>query len=207
MRDYEDEIKEKIKKGEALNTKFNFSVLKYFWESNISGKKHSDSVPRFLRTISILKNFSENELRILCNNMHRRHFSKGEVVFSQSQIGIGFYLIYSGEVQLMVEESYLQGKDTVTSQEESLLRLEKGDYFGELALLQEKNTRSVTAISTENSILLGLFRPDLDNLINLHTIIAAKLLQSISLIISERLFLLSQEYQSLKQRLEQIKRS
>ena len=45
-----------------------------------------------------------------------------------------------------------------------VINLEKYDYFGELALLQGHGPRNATVTAKQNSELLGIFRPDVEEL-------------------------------------------
>lgn len=87
-----------------------------------------------------------------------------------------------------------------------VVSLDSGDYFGELALLQENSLRNASAISRDNTLLLGIFKPDVEELINIHPIIATKLLQSISIIIANRLYSLTKEARSMKQKLFELEK-
>lgn len=68
-------------------------------------------------------------------------------------------------------------------------------------MLQKKHNRTATARAASNCVLLGIFKPDLDNLIYEKPIIASKLLQSVSLIIANRLYSITQEVRVLKEKL------
>ncbi|MCF8058008.1 MAG: cyclic nucleotide-binding domain-containing protein [Bacteriovoracaceae bacterium] len=196
---YEDEINQDILNSKKLPEKLEISVLRYFWQSNPLIGKKTDSIPRFLRKIDVLSNFSENELRILAKYLHLRKFQPGEVIFKQGELGVGFYLLYNGYADIIVENT--EGTDEVKPSSKHILTLEKSDYFGELALLQEISIRNASAVSRQGCELLGLFKPDLEELINHYPVIAAKLLQSISLIVANRLFSLTREVQELKYKL------
>lgn len=197
---YEEKIKGKINDGEELPQKLEISVLRYFWQSNPVINKKSDSIPRFLRKIDVLNNFTENELRILSKYLHLRKFSPGEIVFKQGDLGVGFYLIFSGYTDVIVETSSLD-KEGQSEGTKHVLTLEKFDSFGELALLQETSVRNASAISRQGCELLGIFKPDVEEMINSYPIVAAKLLQSVSLIVANRLFSLTREVQQLKYKL------
>ena len=64
---------------------------------------NKNSIPKFLRRIKVLENFSDNELRLLSNSLHLRQFDDGEVIFKQNDNGVGFYFIYGGRVDIIVE--------------------------------------------------------------------------------------------------------
>lgn len=197
---YEKEINQKIENNEQLPKKLDISMVKYFWQANPLSSVKGGNIPKFLRGIEVLKNFSENELRILSQFMHLRRFENKEVVFRQHDLGVGFYFLYVGNVDVIVDSNNEESSENSNY----LLSLEKGDYFGELALLQENSTRNATVVSRGNTELLGIFKPDVENLIDNHPVVAAKLLQSVSLIIANRLFSVTREVRELKYKLSQI---
>lgn len=198
MSSYENEIKSAGEKKQNLLSRIDFPMMKYLWLANPLSGARRDSIPRFLRNIELLKNFSDNELRILSKFMHSRKFSDGEVIFRQGEIGIGFYFIYSGVVELNFQE------DTVELEGSKFLELDEFNYFGELALLQDNHPRGATAISKTRSELVGIFKPDLEHLIEHHPRIAAKLLQSMSLAIADRLLHLTLEASKLNRQLRTL---
>jgi CRP-like cAMP-binding protein len=157
-------------------------------------------LPKFLGKIEVLKNFSDNELRILSKFMHLRSFENKEVIFRQHDLGVGFYLVYSGNVDVIVDSD----KEDDSERSNYLLSLERRDYFGELALLQENSARNATVIARGNTELVGIFKPDVEMLISNYPVVAAKLLQSVSLIIANRLFSVTREVRELKYKLSQI---
>lgn len=201
---YEKRILSKIDSGEGYPKRLDYSILQYFWQSNPLGvKKDSETIPRFLRQIDVLKNFTDGELRILCNHLHFRKFSAQEKIFSQGDLGVGFYFVFNGYADIVVESSSMDSREKKPN---IVLTLEKYDYFGELALLQEASKRSASAISREGCELLGILKPDIEELIYGHPLIAAKLLQSVSLIVANRLFSVTKEVKELKHKLSQISR-
>ncbi len=182
---YEADSKDKIDKKEPIPGKLNISVLRYFWQASpIFGNK-KNTIPDFLRNVKVFKNFTENELRILANFLHLRNFSADEVVFEQNDVGVGCFLIYSGNVHVFSGNQFVAA-------------LEKYDLFGELALVQEGGLRSATAIAKNEAVLLGLFKPDLELLMEDSPLIATKFFQSISLTIANRFTQVTQDIQTLK---------
>jgi CRP-like cAMP-binding protein len=209
MGSYERGINEKVKKGTPLPEKLDISVVKYFWQASPLTGTRRDTVPKFLRSIDVLKNFSDNELRLLAKYLHMRTFDNGEEVFEQGDLGVGFYFIYSGHVDVIVDQKkHDQIEDQVghTNDSKLILSLERFDYFGELALLQDHSARNATVVARESCILLGVFKPDVEELINYYPIVAAKLLQSVSLIVANRLHSLTKEARLLKYKLSQLEK-
>ena len=171
------------------NKKLQYSLLKYFWEANPIIQRKKDTIPKFLRKLEIFNDFSEIELFTFSQYLHRRNYTEKENIFKKGSLGIGFYL-----VQLGVVEVELENENIV---------LENGDYFGERALLQDDNVRGVSTYScSPRTILLALFRPDLEEMIEKHPLVAAKLLQSLSKIIILRLGAITAEVDKLKIQLQ-----
>jgi len=197
---YEKEIKETGIRDNALSSKLDFGMMKYLWMANPLSRVRKDSIPRFLRNVELLKNFSDNELRILAKFMHSRKFAEGDIVFREGEIGIGFYFIFSGIIELAkVDFSHEAG-------EEKFIALEEFSYFGEMALLQDGTHRSATAIAKNRAELVGIFKPDLEHLIENHPVIAAKLIQSISLALADRLYNLTEEASKMSRRLRKLEK-
>lgn len=195
---YEKEIKEAGANKVELTKKIDFSMMKYLWLANPLSGSRKDSIPKFLRNVELLKNFSDNELRILAKYLHNRKFAEGEVVFRAGEIGIGFYFIFSGTIELSHDDL-----DSEVNNEKFLV-LEEFSYFGELALLQEGSQRTATALARNKCELVGIFKPDLDSLIVRHPVIAAKLIQSISIALADRLYFLTNEASKMYKRIKQL---
>jgi len=197
---YEKEVKENGIEDNNLTKKIDFGVMKYLWMANPLSRVRRDSIPRFLRNVELLKSFSDNELRILSKYMHSRKFSESDVVFREGEIGIGFYFIFSGLIELSKTD---YGHEVG---EEKFLILDEFSYFGEMALLQDGNPRSATAIAKSPCELVGIFKPDLERLIENSPVIAAKLIQSISLALADRLYHLTEEASKISRRLRKLER-
>jgi len=195
---YESEIKETGADKLELTKKIDFTMMKYLWLANPLSGARKDSIPKFLRNVELLKNFSDNELRVLAKYMHNRKFSEDEVVFRSGEIGIGFYFIFSGMIELSHDDI------DVEISSEKFLALEEFAYFGELALLQEGNKRTATAVARNKCELVGIFKPDLDNLIVRHPVMAAKLIQSISIALADRLYFVTSEASKMYKRIKQL---
>lgn len=191
MSSYEQEIEKKLANKEALPETLDIPTLKYFWQANPL-VRNKQTIPKFLRKVQVLSNFTDYELMILSRFMHYRNFAKDECVFKEGDIGVGFYLILSGTVRICTACDD-GGSNLVVS-------LDRNEYFGELAILQEKGVRNASAIAGEQSELLGIFKPDLEKMIHSHPIIATKFLHSISIITANRFYNVTSEIKRLKQK-------
>jgi CRP/FNR family cyclic AMP-dependent transcriptional regulator len=192
------------KKGLRLS----IPALKYFWQSSLLGSRASDNIPQFLRHLDIFSEFSVNELRILSQSMHFRFYETKELVFRQGERGAGFYFVVKGEVLLVApDEPSGEGESYYLGIPEKAIRLilKKNGSFGELALIQENNIRSVDAIASMPSMLLGIFRPDLENLIRNEPVVAAKFLQSLLVILGARISALTADLQNKNAVVKELK--
>ena len=197
---YESKQRKKTSEEQLNEDRINISTLKYFWLSNPK-LNSAKNIPKFLRSIPVIGNFTDNELRILTRHMHNRSFGDGEVIFRQGEVGFGFYFIYDGHVDITVNAQPTDGIEATR-----LLRLDRGEYFGELSLLEDHGLRNVSAISRQGCELLGIFKPDVDQLIAYYPVVGAKLLRSVSQIIANRFYSLSQEVRELKFRLADLEK-
>lgn len=207
MSSYESEVWEAKQDRQELPAKLDISTVKYFWQLNPLIKSNKYSIPRFLRKLSVLSNFSDFELQVLIRYLHHRTFAPDEVIFRQNEEGIGFYFIYGGQVDIYVQtDNPTDDSPEVAAMKRHVVTLERGEYFGELALLQEKSLRSAECVAKNVVELLGIFKPDMEEMIAQHPVVAAKLLQSISMIIANRLYTITKEVGELKYRICQLEK-
>ncbi|MBF0314974.1 MAG: cyclic nucleotide-binding domain-containing protein [Oligoflexia bacterium] len=191
---FESMIQRKIDTKDSMPAKLNISVLKFYWQSGLFASTNSNNIPVFLRHIEIFKNFRLHELKKLSEYLHHRTFEPGEVIFRQGDRGTGLYLVLSGEVNVShVQES--------TNRQSRVVLLKKYDHFGELALLQSKNVRTATAVAEAPCRLLGIFIPDLEEMLENDPTIGAKLLQSLSCVLVNKLSAATEELRVLGRKL------
>ena len=74
-----------------------------------------------------------------------RTYQKSQVVFAEGSLGKEMYVIYSGKVNLYADMASGKGK--------LLANIEAGDFFGEMALVDD-SPRSATAIVDEDNTQL-----------------------------------------------------
>lgn len=187
------------------NDRIDIGLLKFFWQINPLLKSSKNKIPKFLRDMDIFKNFTDLELWELSKAFHLRKFEKGDVIFKEDEQGVGFYILMNGRVDIIIEKNHsVFGDNNPEPQSRVVVTLERRSYFGELALLQDGHIRNASAVAQETSELIGIFKPDLDIIINERPVIASKLLQSISLIVANRLYSTTQELRRLKERLKNL---
>ncbi|HEY6606933.1 MAG TPA: cyclic nucleotide-binding domain-containing protein [Gaiellaceae bacterium] len=119
-----------------------------------------------LKRVPIFSDLDGKELERIAGSMKQRTFNAGDTVTAEGQTGIGFFVIDSGEAK-------------VTVGGEERRRLGPGDYFGEVALLNE-TTRTATITAETELRCYGMTSWEFRPLVETHGSIAWKLLQAMS---------------------------
>ncbi len=196
---YEKEMMDKNSKGEPSSDRLDIPILKYLWDASPLSFLTKESYHDFFKKISVLSSFSDNEVRLFTKFLHRREFMTNEVIFKQGDSGYGFYFIFSGSVNIFANHNP-QNED----QGEFIIRLDKRQYFGEMGLLEEFNRRSATITAAENTVLLGIFKPDLERMLEQHPVLGAKFLRETALIMANRMGQLTREIIVLKKKVKEL---
>ena len=119
-----------------------------------------------LQRVPLFSDLDRKELERIAASMKERTFSAGDTVTAEGQSGVGFFVIESGDAKVTVH-----GEDR--------RRLGPGDYFGEVALLNE-SARTATITAQSDLKCYGLTSWEFRPLVETHGSIAWKLLQAMS---------------------------
>jgi CRP/FNR family cyclic AMP-dependent transcriptional regulator len=126
----------------------------------------TDGAANLLKRVPIFSDLDAKELERIANSMKQRTFKAGETVTSEGQTGVGFFVIEDGEA-------------TVTVGGDERRKLGAGDYFGEVALLNE-SARTATITAESDLRCYGMTAWEFRPLVETHGSIAWKLLQAMS---------------------------
>jgi CRP-like cAMP-binding protein len=138
--------------------------------------KEGDILP-VLRTIPIFEGLGFNDLKKIELIVHKRTFMPNEIIFYERQPGAGMYIIKKGLIKLT---------KTVNEERVKISELKDGEFFGEMSLLDEY-PRSAEATAVEKTEALGIFRPDLFDLIESNPKLGYKILLRLSKRLASRL--------------------
>ncbi len=138
-----------------------------------------------LRSIPIFSELGRRELASVERILHKREYSAGEVIFRQDEPGLGMYIIETGRVSILTDESH-----------ENMTELGDGEFFGELPLL-DGGSRSATAVAKTACRIFGFFQPDLFALIERNPRLGVKIVLSLAAIIGMRLRAVNERVQGL----------
>ena len=117
-----------------------------------------------LRRVPLFAEFDENDLKRLARSFKERTFDAGSTVAGEGKTGAGFFVIESGEAAVSVRGGE-HGK------------LGPGDYFGEIALIDDQARRTATITADSDLTCYGLTSWEFRPLVETNAQIAWKLLQ------------------------------
>ncbi|MFH1006698.1 MAG: cyclic nucleotide-binding domain-containing protein [Candidatus Latescibacterota bacterium] len=150
-----------------------------FWANILRQKTEAKkNLSDILKSIPIFGDLNRSEIKKVEQIVHLRSYRTQEVIFRQNEPGVGMYVVRSGKVDII----YNYGGPSARS----LAEFEAGDFFGDMALLDEA-PRSASAVAMETSELIGFFRPDLLDLIERNPRLGMKIMLPLLQLLGERL--------------------
>src|SRR4030095_14006823 len=140
-----------------------------------SREREDEETMAVLRKIPLFDDLTKRELAAVARILYRRTYQPEELIFHQADPGLGMYIIVRGSVAIVAEPS-----------RQVLAELHDGDFFGELALLDEL-PRSASAISKTAACILGFFQRDFFALLERHPRLGVKIVLRLARIVGRRL--------------------
>jgi CRP-like cAMP-binding protein len=155
-----------------------------FWSSLFSTSGKKADIEEHILSIPIFKDLSSKEISQLLKIIHNRNYLPGECIFYEGDPGIAVYIVRNGEV--VIKRNIDAGGNHF------LATFGKGDFFGELALVDGEK-RSASAIAKTDVSLSVIFKLELDEFIERFPKKGIKMLQGITEIVVARLRKLDEE--------------
>lgn len=152
---------------------------KLLWETLDRWKRSSPELDRikFLKTVPFFNELSDRQLKTVSGILFERRYETDEFIFEEGQPGAALFLILDGKVAIEMHR-----ENHVTT----LAILERGAFFGEMALLDE-TPRSANARSLERTHTLALYRNDLSQLIQNDPQTACQIYRALAHMVGDRL--------------------
>jgi len=119
-----------------------------------------------LQRVPLFEHFEKGELERLSRSFKERTFDAGSTVAGEGKTGAGFFVIESGEA-------------TVSVRGDERRSLGPGDYFGEIALIDD-GARSATVTAVSDLRCYGLTSWEFRPLVESNASIAWKLLETMA---------------------------
>ncbi len=152
---------------------------KILWETLNRWKRSSPELDRiqFLKTVPFFNELTNWQLKTVSDIVFERTYEPNELIFEEGQPGAALFLIMSGQVSVEIHREKYTTK---------LATLEKGSFFGEMALL-DGTPRSACARAVERTRTLALYRNDLHRLIETNPETACQIYRALARIVGDRL--------------------
>ena len=131
-----------------------------------------------LKKISLFASLTADELEEIQKICLKERIAKDTVIFKEGDAGDRCYIITAGEVRI--------SKFIPNIGEEALAVLKTGDYFGEMALI-DNFPRSAHAIANSDLEVLAITKTDLDKVLIRDREMGYKLLWTFTRTLSKRL--------------------
>jgi CRP-like cAMP-binding protein len=131
-----------------------------------------------LKKIHLFDNLTRQELEKIQNICVVEKYAKDTILFFEGDPGNRCYLITKGTVRI--------SKFIPNIGEEALAVLKEGDYFGEMALI-DNFPRSAHAIANTDIEVLAIYKVELDYILNMDHELGYKLLWKFTETLSKRL--------------------
>ena len=161
-----------------------------FWENIFRKDRKEKSAETALRQNLLFQDLNPAEITWVQKIVNIRSYAPGETIFKQGEIGVGMYIIVQGNINILAEDGAI------------ITHLADGDFFGEIALVEETNRRTATAVCREETILLGFFKPDLMEIVSRKPAAGVKILLRLSQVLGGRLSETTQLIRHLRNQIE-----
>lgn len=129
------------------------------------------STSDFLRRVPLFDALGNSEIEALAELAFTRSFNKGQLIILVAETGDSLFIISKGQVKVSLLHE--DGREFILS------LLGEGEFFGELALLDDR-PRSANVVATEDTELIILKRADFQELVNRVPAIAVTLLEELA---------------------------
>ncbi len=121
--------------------------------------------------IPMFADLAAEDIQILAATVRERKFAAGQPIINIGEAGTSMFIVAHGHVNI-----FLPGE---ASRRISLKDVARGEYFGELALFDDK-PRSASALATSDAVLLELDRDTLSKYLTQRPAAALTLLRTLS---------------------------
>lgn len=158
--------------------------MNYIWENVFRNQSKTSTLRERLKQNLLFSDLNVFELKLVEKIVNVRHYRPGESIFKQGEVGVGMYIIMSGTVNIHIEELQPTTSQSITTH---VTQLKTGEFFGELALVENEGRRSASAISHDECVLIGFYKPDLFEIIERNPSAGVKILLRLGEVLGFRL--------------------
>jgi CRP-like cAMP-binding protein len=125
-----------------------------------------------LAAVTLFAGLDDQERTVIANVMTGDTFPEGHVVYRESELGCScIYIVKQGKVDVLKRST---DGDALT-----LAILKEGNFFGEFSFFDRKAHSATTRVSSPDTMVLSLQRPDFDRVIEQYPAVGCKVLINI----------------------------
>jgi CRP/FNR family cyclic AMP-dependent transcriptional regulator len=122
---------------------------------------------------------SSLEINLLSTLSRERHYGAGEVIFHEGELGDKMFVVLGGTVLI---SKFIPGAG-----DEALTFLGRGDYFGEMALIDDLPRSAGARAHDDGATVLAIPREVVDGLLNIEQVSSLRLLRLLCSMVALRL--------------------
>lgn len=130
-----------------------------------------NSITEKLKSISFFSDMSDYDLQQIAEITEEKTYAKGEAIIEERTSAERFFIIYHGKIE--ITKQFEDGEQFVLAVHSD------GDFFGEMALLDE-GPRSATARAVEPTSVLEITRSNFETLLYKAPVIAYHIIRELS---------------------------
>lgn len=180
--------------------------MNILWENFFKKNQSQRTLANIISENYIFQDLTRREVSLLLKTVHVRKYRPSEAIFKQGEAGVGMYIVVEGNVDIHVDESSLNNPVLdENNQQVFITRLKSGDFFGEMALVENSPQRSATAIACGETQLIGFFKPDLNDIIERSPSTGVKIIYRLCEVLGRRLRETSTKVSELKRHIDRSK--
>lgn len=124
-----------------------------------------------LNQVEIFAGLSDRELEIIANSCVSRSYPKNTVIINEDDYADSLYVIESGRVKVYCSDK--NGKEFIMN------TMVAGEYFGELALLDDEK-RSASVRTLDKSVFLIMYKDEFNKIMDEHPNICRTLIKNLT---------------------------
>jgi len=137
-----------------------------------------DIIIEILKNLRLFRDLNYNAIKELTFLFSERVFQAGETIFAENDTDNSLQVIISGDVRI-TQRANVSGEETLTV-------LKKGDFFGEMALLEDL-PRCASAIAHSDTLILEISSEKFLHFLRKDPASGVKILITLARILSARL--------------------
>lgn len=122
---------------------------------------------------------SPMEINFLATLSKEQKFGPDEYLFREGEAGQHLYVVLEGRVMI--------SKEIIGAGEEALAFMERGDYFGEMALIDQKPRSADAKAHDEGAVVLSISREVMEGILDIQKVSSLKLLTLLCNLVAKRL--------------------